>query len=186
MIVRLLLSYYWTATHLDCVQFGVGPEVRPQGAGEAGGPQGQEAAHAEDEGSLLLCQGGDEYRLVGSHVWNVESVPGPDLHVPMTVLLYKLISEVIKSCPRLLVCGLHRLLQADPHDGEALAGEAVQGRPVSHVAPAGHGEVEAVCVGDNLLLPGKQVEIIGDVITHQAPATGQTHFIKSSSLSPCN
>ena len=93
----------------------------------------------------------------------------------MAVLLYKLISKLLKSGSGLLVSGLHLqsevesiktlhwtggqrrtanlFLQTDSNDGGPLA--AVQRRPVSHVTPGRHGEVAAVLVGHDLLLPGQ-------------------------------
>ena len=142
-------------TDLDSVQLSPGPEVGPQGAGETGGSQGQEAPYAEDEGSLPLAGGADEDGLVGPHVRDVEGVPGSDLHVSVTVLLYELISKLVKRSPGLLVRGLHLFLEADPDNAETLAGEAVQGRPVGHIRPASHRELEAVLVGHNLLLPSQ-------------------------------
>ena len=76
----------------------------------------------------------------------------PNFHIPVAVLLHKLVSVVVKSRLGLLVGRLHHLLQVDPDDAEALAGQAVQGGPVSDICPLCHGELSTVLVCHNSLL----------------------------------
>ena len=84
------------------------------------------------------------------YVWNEKYQP--NFHIPVAILLYKLVPVIVKSSLGLLVSGLHRLLQIDPYDAEALAGKAVQGWPVCHICPLGHGELSTILVGNNSLL----------------------------------
>ena len=76
----------------------------------------------------------------------------PNFHIPVAVLLHKLVPVVVKSRLGLLVGRLHHLLQVDPDDAEALAGQAVQGGPVSDICPLCHGELSTVLVCHNSLL----------------------------------
>ena len=108
--------------HLDSVELGVGPQVGSQRTGEAGGAQCQETANVQYEGSLLLAGGGDKYGLVGSHVRDIQRVPGPHLNISVTVLLDKLIAKLVKSCSGLLVRCLH--LQREAERVRPLAGGA--------------------------------------------------------------
>ena len=76
----------------------------------------------------------------------------PNFHIPVAILLHKLVPIVVKSRLGLLVGRLHHLLQVDPDDAEALAGQAVQGGPVSDICPLCHGELSTVLVCHNSLL----------------------------------
>ena len=77
----------------------------------------------------------------------------PYFHVSMAVLLDKLIFELLKRLPGLIVARLHLPLHVDPDDGGALPGDGLQLRPVGHVAPAGEGKVYVVTVRHLLLGP---------------------------------
>ena len=76
----------------------------------------------------------------------------PNFHIPVAILLYKLVPVVVKCCFCILVSSLHCLLQIDPNDAEALAGQAVQRGPVCDICPLCHWELSTILVGNNSLL----------------------------------